>query len=260
MWEIFSNLRVPGFFCQFQVWCCWNEKDEKRTRTIRLKVWPSMRETRRDVCHSSNATINDLRWLRSHVFQLNSCCPGESNSSFPACRWTHSPISLQPMKVYLFCDLSQENLLSAHRPTAQDTKQVSSAWRLPRPQTQLMFPSMFLCVFACMRFGLAGFWFVLVQKWWLLIKGSFRAQRLKAWMCFRSLRHHTSPRSCFYFLTEEVAPCDRGGQTDVAQVQTQSSRRTCCLVLKEHRDVLKFSRLFFPCQALIRGKASILFL
>lgn len=51
-------------------------------REIRLKVWPSMRETRKDVCHSSNATINDLRWLRSRMYSRSTPAALENQTAF----------------------------------------------------------------------------------------------------------------------------------------------------------------------------------
>lgn len=170
MWEIFSSLRVPCSFRWFQIWSCWNERDEKRTRNIRLKVWPSMRETRRDVCHSSNATINDLRWLRSRMYSSSTPAALENQTAlsqhaaghvhlFLSCRWRFIYFVISHRKIFCLRFVPQHKI-----PKGSPQHDVSSVtW------THLMFPSLFLCVFACMRFRLVGFWLFLFRNgdFWL---------------------------------------------------------------------------------------------
>lgn len=155
----------PCFFRWFQIWCCWNEKDEERTRNIRLQVWPSMRETRRDVCHSSNATINDLRWLRSRVYSSSTPAALENQTAlsqhaaghihlFPSCRWRFIYFVISHRKIFFLRFVPQPKI-----PKGSPQHDVSRVTR-----THLMFPSIFLCVFACMRFGLGGFWLFLFRN------------------------------------------------------------------------------------------------
>lgn len=126
-----------------------------------------MRETRRDVCHFSNATINDLRWLRSCMYSSSTPAALEIQTAlfqhaaghihlFSSCRRRFSHFVFSHRKIFFLPIIPQHVRVCPHLPNGSPPHDVSCvAW------TDLMVSSIFLCIFASMRFGLEISWLFL---------------------------------------------------------------------------------------------------
>lgn len=124
-------------------------------------------KTRIGICHFSNATITDLRWLRSRMYSSSTYAALENQTALSQ----HGAGRAHDLHVKQRLLTSRENLLSSHGTSGSLhplTKRVSSAWRLLWHSNRLDFSGHISVCYCLHGVWTRGILIVLVHKRWLL--------------------------------------------------------------------------------------------
>lgn len=161
MWEMFSSLRVPRLFRQFNIWCCWDEKDEKKKEHSARSLAEDERKP------ASTFAITPMPRSLTFVGFALACIPAQLMLAWRIKQLLPTIFMLN--NVYLLRgEISFHLRVGActHLPSGSPQHDASCV-----TPTDLIFPG-HISVCSCLHE-------VLVHKRWLLIKGSFRDQRLE---------------------------------------------------------------------------------